>query len=269
MNILQVHQEGGSTTDESSWSNSTSDDGGKTSGGGGSWWGRVGRKRSAGGSSDTAGEWRLRNLGSTGERTNTGGGGLVGSSSVVGVEDLVNDVDNAVVGQDVGSDNLCVVDIDGTVADVDGKLGTIDSSELLVVGEASGVSNGTLDNVVGEDGSESSIVEATKGGANCLEGRVGRSKNGHISETVDGVDQVGFGKGTSEGRETSLNGSVGDVGRKGQDRVNDMDSAASEVDIGCRDHGLGQETRVDVGLAINNSSTDALTTSDVGKRRCQ
>ena len=73
----------------------------------------------------------------------------VGSSGIVGVQDLVDDVDDAVGDEYVGDDNLSVVNKDAVTADSDGDILAVDGLEGSAVHELGGVPNCTGDDMVG------------------------------------------------------------------------------------------------------------------------
>ena len=74
-------------------------------------------------------------------------------------------------------------------------------------------------------------VQVCGGRANGLESSVVWCENSDIPSRVKSVDQICLGQGASNGAETGLFSSVGDVLGDRQDSVDDMDDSACEVDI--------------------------------------
>lgn len=70
---------------------------------------------------------------------------------------------NTVADQDVGSDNPRLADEDGIVADGDGEVGSVSSSDVLAILQRGRVSDGAVDDVVSEDASERCVVEGADG----------------------------------------------------------------------------------------------------------
>lgn len=141
-------------------------------------------------------------------------------------EDTVDEVNDTVVDDEVGADNPS----SRRVARHDVRAGSVGhegeggSGGRGVVGgsEHVGVNDGTVDNVVGENGLDLSRVELTDGRHDSLDsGIVGRehgdaSRRGQGSEKTSLLDQTGQ-AGEEAGSE------LGDGGREGDDSVDDVD----------------------------------------------
>ena len=65
-------------------------------------------------------------------------------------EDRIDDVHDAIVGHDVGDNDLSVVDEDALVVDGDGDVGAVEGGDHLSVAEV-GTEGGSSDHVVEED----------------------------------------------------------------------------------------------------------------------
>ncbi len=67
--------------------------------------------------------------------------------------------------------------------------------------------------------------------ADSLEGNFVMYEYSDVHNRVQGIDQICLGQSTSNSAKTSLLCCLGDVLRKGQDLVNDVDHSASEVGV--------------------------------------
>lgn len=140
-------------------------------------------------------------------------------------------MNNTVGDENVRGDDASTVDKDLSVDDGDGQVGAINGLEGGTVGQTAAVADGSGNDVVGKDAGDLLGGEVTKTGADGLESSVAGSEDGDILGGVDGLNKVGGGKSSSEGRETCGDGSVGSSLGDGKDRVDDVDNTAGESNI--------------------------------------
>jgi len=154
-----------------------------------------------------------------------------GTGRVLCVNSLVDDVHDAVGHEHICHDHPGAVDPDGAVvADGHGDVSAVDGRQRTVC-EGGAVSHDTLDDVVGQDTRQLLGREVGDGGADGVEGRVGRGEDGDVLQGADGVDEVGGGQGAGEGGEVGGDEGVGRRWGQGEDAVDDVDGAAGEVDV--------------------------------------
>lgn len=146
-------------------------------------------------------------------------------------QDTVDDVNDTSLDQDIALDNKGPVDEDGWASKGNTDGSAIDSGDLLALLKNSGVANGTIDDVVGQDAGES-ITSGDLGEGS--EGLVGRGEDCGIWEGVDCVEEVSLGQGGGESGQVGGGGGGGDVGGDGQDLIDDVDDAAVvELNVLC------------------------------------
>jgi len=140
-------------------------------------------------------------------------------------------VDDTVGNENVRGDDASTVDKDLSVSNGDGQVGAVYGLEGGAVGQAAAVTDSAGNNVVGKDACDLLGGEVTKTGADGLESSVAGGEDGDILGGVDGLNKVGSGKSSSEGRQTSGDGSVGSSLGDGKDSVDDVDNTAGESNI--------------------------------------
>ena len=120
-------------------------------------------------------------------------------------EDLrVNDVGYTVAEDDVGEDDLCVVDIHGAVrANTERDLLSVDRLDSGV-GDVAGEDDGAGDGVVGQDAGEGFDAGVAEGGGSGLEGIIVGDEDGQVLNSVDSLYEVGRGKSTEGGERADL-----------------------------------------------------------------
>lgn len=158
--------------------------------------------------------------------------GRVGNGRVRGVEDLVDDVDNTVGNENVGSDDTSVVHEDTALTDSNGKLLSVGSRESSTVLEGRRVANTALsDDVVGKDAASVLSAEVAESRADVLESLVVGCEDGDVRCVVNGVEQLGRVDGSTEGNKVCSRKGIGSVLREGQNTVDDVDHTTSEVHV--------------------------------------
>ena len=129
----------------------------------------------------------------------------VGQACERGIEDLrVDNVDNTTSDQDVGVDDLGVVDVDATVLDGKGQVVASQGSDAAAVLDRGTVVDGAVDDVVFEDTGQSLSGEVTESGANRLKGCVVWCKDSYILETIDDRAYAELANGTGQGGQVRL-----------------------------------------------------------------
>jgi hypothetical protein len=130
--------------------------------------------------------------------------------------------------------DLCrlTVDKDVSTVDRDSEVTSVNSGKNSSVPQTSAVSNGTLDDVVGQDVGDIRGAEVGKSRANGLEGSVGRCEDGNITEVVDGVDKVSGSECAGQRSQAGGQSGVGRLLGKSKDAVDDVDHTAGEVNVG-------------------------------------
>ena len=190
---------------------------------------------------DRGGRSRLaRGEGKLGDRGGAGEGTLaifvarVSNGSIAGVEDLVDNVDNTVRDQDVSNCDASTVHKDATLlANGNGKVGAIESSEDSSIRDSGGVANSAVDNVVGEDASNVLGGSVGESRANVRESLSRRSEDSDIWGSVDSFKQVGRVESTAKASEVGSGESVGDGLGQDKESVDNVDHTAGEVDVLC------------------------------------
>jgi hypothetical protein len=167
--------------------------------------------------------WLTRSKGSsrcrasTAESSNTGSGAGVGNGSVAGVEDTVamisltayiaemcenlriDDMDDTVGNENIGSDDTCAVNEDTAAVDGDGQVLAVQSLEHSSVGQTRAVAWSRSHNrMVGENIGDLLRSKAGKTTANGLECGVVWREDSDVGGSVNGVQEVGGVKGTTE-----------------------------------------------------------------------
>lgn len=139
------------------------------------------------------------------------------------MQDTVRDED--VSGDDAGAvyEDFAIDDGDGHVAAAESRDGT--------VGKRAAVCNGSVDNVVLQDGSSLLSSEVAQSRADVLERCIVGCEDGQVRCRVDGLGQVGGVDCTKEGAEASFLSSDTDVGRDGEQAIDDVDDTAVESDV--------------------------------------
>lgn len=195
----------------------------------------------------------------------TGGRGRGGSSSGVGTvagrssssvlssveEHGIDDVDNTVLGDVVASN-----DLGGHVAERDEGTRRVGGEHELVTGRVDGVldagklgrvNDGTVDDVVEQNGGALLLGGSLDGGLDPLDGLVGGGEHGD-DRVVQRLDEVGVVEKLGERRSTELASDTGDVGGNREDTLNrlntdvlvlrailsvdERDVARSQLDVG-------------------------------------
>lgn len=137
---------------------------------------------------------------------------------------------DTVCDEDVGGDDAGAVHEDLAVDDGDGHVAATEGGDSAV-GQRAAVCNGSVDDVVLQDGSSLLSSEVAQSGADVLEGCIVGCEDGQVGCGVDGFGQVGGVDCTEEGAEASFLSSDTDVGRDGEQTVDDVDDTAVESDV--------------------------------------
>ena len=107
-------------------------------------------------------------------------------------------MDDAVGNENVGDNDLGVVNENAVVVDGDGDVGAVDGGDGGAVCEARRVSDCTGNHVVSKDLGEVVGGEAGEGRTNVLEGLIGGCEDGYVGGGVHGFDQVGGNESTAD-----------------------------------------------------------------------
>jgi hypothetical protein len=210
-------------------------------------------------------------------------GRRVSNGCVGRVEDLVDDVDNTVGNEDVGSDDTGVVHEDTAVTDGDGELLAVGSGEGSSVLKGGRVANGALsDDMVGKDAGSVLSAQVAKSGANVLESLVVGSEDCDVGSVVDGFKQLCRIDGSTETNKVGSQQCVGSVLRDSQHAVDDVNNTTGEVNIllwlaivmiksrgstySCCNSRVSEQTTEEKYIAISGDSLDDLAPSDVGEQ---
>ncbi|KAI6776407.1 hypothetical protein HG530_000352 [Fusarium avenaceum] len=165
----------------------------------------------------------------------------------------INDVDNTVGDENVGDDDLSLVDVDSAVVNLDVNLLTSSSGKSAVL-EVGAVANSVVDNMVLEDAHEIRLAGVGEDGANVGKSAVAGRKDGDVLGAGEVGNQLSLGESTSSGGEVASNGSVGEVLGDGENTVDDVDDTTSEVEIldkadgTVHGHGLNTLSTSDIGV---------------------
>lgn len=143
---------------------------------------------------------------------------------------LVNHVDNTVGDKDVRGDDLGRVDKNVAINETDVEGRAVKSSQGGV-GQTAAVAENTINNVVLEDASEGLGRDVASDAADGGKGRVAGGKHGDVLEPSQSTAKVGFGDGADEGSQVGSGGGLGDAQWHGEDLVDDVDGATSEVEV--------------------------------------
>jgi hypothetical protein len=140
-------------------------------------------------------------------------------------------VHNTVGDENIRSDDAGTVHENLSISNGNGQVCAVDSLERSSIGQTAAVTDSSGNDVVSKDAADLLDGEVGKTRANSLESGVVGCKNGDIFGSVDSLDEVGSGEGTSEGRKTSSDGSAGGRVGNSEDSVNDVDDSAGEGNI--------------------------------------
>lgn len=120
----------------------------------------------------------------------------------------IDNVNDTVGDQDVGSDNAGAVDENAAIVDGDGQILAVGCLENSSVAETRAVAKSSSDDVVGQDISGLFGGQVSETGANSLESCVGRSEDGDVGSVVDCVSQVGRNDSSTKGSQSGGGESV-------------------------------------------------------------
>ena len=138
-------------------------------------------------------------------------------------------MNNAVGDEDIGKDDLGVVNIDVAVADGDLDALAVEGLDGSLL-ELAAVGNGAGDDVVLEDALEVLLADVVEG-AELGEGFVVGGEDSDALGLEEGVDELGRGGGAGESGKVGGGGGVDDVAGDGQDGVDDVDDTTLELDV--------------------------------------
>ena len=115
---------------------------------------------------------------------------------------LINDVDNTVVSQDVGINDMCPIDVVFSIIHRDSEGGICQGGERETVVETWQVSQEIWNNVRVYQGLD--LCRCTTRCADCSEGRVCRDEDSDAVHIVDNGSQIGLIQKTQESSEISV-----------------------------------------------------------------
>lgn len=149
------------------------------------------------------------------------------------VEDVVEDVEDAVGEEDVLLQDAGGVDKERVGGEGDGEFAALAGLQLSAVGEVGAVADGmaAIDDVVVEDVGEFGGGHGGEGGAEGLEGVVVGGEDGEVGGGVEVVREGGVGDGAAEGGKVELRGCVDDVYWGLEESVDYVDDTATEFEV--------------------------------------
>lgn len=172
-------------------------------------------------------------------------------------------MDDSVGDQNISNNNVCVVDLDTRLGNLDLDFGSIESWDLAGL-KLSRVGNGSSNNVVGQDVSK--LLDGKSGSdlGDSLESLVGWSEDGDVLSLGHSADEISLGEGTGELSKVVGSRGISDGCWDGENGVDNVDDSSIEGDIGGGDLGLGAISREDGNSTVLGNSLDNLSTGDVG-----
>ena len=156
--------------------------------------------------------------------------GAVGGGVVVGREDAVENVQDAVGDQDVCYDDTGAVHEDFAVDDGDGHVAAAESGDGAV-GQRAAVCHGAVDDVVLQNGSGLLCSQVAQGRADVFERSVVGGEDGQIGCRVDSFSEVCGVDCTKESTQAGFLGNDADVRWDSEEAVNDMDYTTVECNV--------------------------------------
>lgn len=142
-------------------------------------------------------------------------------------------MDDAVVGQDVGRDDLGRVDKQAVARVGESQPGAVEGGQAGV-SEGAGVKwTRALDDVVLQNLRQlaSRHIGVLERASHHVEGIVVGDEHGHVAQAVEAGAQVGAAQGTSSGCQVQVRKGAGVVNGESQDAVDDVDDTARVVDV--------------------------------------
>jgi hypothetical protein len=193
-------------------------------------------------------EWRSGSRASTAESSSTGSGAGVSDSSVAGVENTaltvsyyvarpsenlrIDDMDNTVGNENIGSNDARAVNEDTATVDGDSQVLAVQSLEHGAILQARAVAGlHSNDRMIGENVLDLVGSEASESATDSLERGVVWRENGDVRGGVNGAEEGGCVKGTTERAQTSSGESVGSHQGQSKDRVDDVNDTSGEIYI--------------------------------------
>lgn len=133
---------------------------------------------------------------------------------------------DTVAEDDVGHNDLRVVDVDGAVgADGEGELGTVDGLDGAV-GDVAREDDGAGDGVVGQDAGDILDASVGEGRFNGGEGGIVGDEDGEVGDGVNSLDEVGGGEGAQDRGHFDIRG----CGQSGRGVTGDREDGVDLVD---------------------------------------
>ena len=139
-------------------------------------------------------------------------------------------MDDALLDEHVGNDDLGAVDEDVVAVDGDGEGAVGQGGQIRAVGEQGGVADDVGDDVVAENAGQLLDGGVDEGGADGLEGGVVGDEGGQVGGQGAAGD-AGHGEGADRRGLVQGDEGGGDVLGNGEEGVDDVDDAAGEVDV--------------------------------------
>lgn len=141
-------------------------------------------------------------------------------------------MNNTVSDEDISNCNASAVDEDATLlANGNSEVSAIECGQGSSILDARRVTDGTVDDVVGQDICQITSGEVGKSRADILESLARRSKNSNIGYSVNSIEEVGVVQSTAKGGEVGGSKSVRDNFRENEESVDNVNHTTSEVDI--------------------------------------
>lgn len=156
--------------------------------------------------------------------------GTIGRGVVTRGKDTVENVQDTVREQDVGSDDTSAVDEDFALNDGDGDVVATESGDRAV-GQRAAVRDGAVDHVVLQDLGGFFSSEVGQSRRNVLESSVDGSKDGEVRRRVDSFSQVRCIDGTEERAKSSLLSNSADIRRYSKKAVNYMNDSTIKGNV--------------------------------------